>query len=118
MNDLIYSYTRQDAIDDGVFVDVSEVAKNTGFKIPVALTTNLFATHIQKEDETETNKCLKTFLRNLHADIITNANRNESLFTTKVYFDNKTPTIVWVAIEAQSPTDPSPALNCMLPEDY
>jgi len=35
---VIYAYTRRDAIDDGVPVDVSEVAKEAGFKIPVAIT--------------------------------------------------------------------------------
>jgi hypothetical protein len=35
---IIYAYTRADAIADGVLVDVSETAKQTGFKPPVAIT--------------------------------------------------------------------------------
>ena len=31
-------YSRADAIEDGVLVDVSEIAKEAGFKIPVAVT--------------------------------------------------------------------------------
>ena len=35
---VIHSYTRAQAIEDGVLVDVSETAQKVGFKIPVALT--------------------------------------------------------------------------------
>ena len=36
--EVIYSYSRAQAIEDGVLVDVSETAKEAGFKIPTALT--------------------------------------------------------------------------------
>lgn len=36
-------YTRQQVIEDGVLVDVSELAKETGFKIPVAFTAAVWA---------------------------------------------------------------------------
>jgi hypothetical protein len=35
---LVHSYSRREAILDGVLVDVSERAKDHGFKIPVAMT--------------------------------------------------------------------------------
>jgi len=35
---VIFSYTRAQAIADGVLVDVTGVAKETGFKLPVAIT--------------------------------------------------------------------------------
>ncbi len=35
---VIYSYTRAQAIEDGVLVDLTEWAKETGFRIPVACT--------------------------------------------------------------------------------
>ena len=34
---VIFSYTRAQAIEDGILVDVSETAREAGFKIPVAL---------------------------------------------------------------------------------
>jgi hypothetical protein len=40
--DLIYTYTRQEAIEDGVLVDVSETAKEAGFKYPVAVTRSIW----------------------------------------------------------------------------
>lgn len=37
-SDLIHSYTRANAIADGVLVDVTTVAREAGFNFPVALT--------------------------------------------------------------------------------
>lgn len=37
----IYTYTRAQAIEDGVLIDVSEMAEEAGFKIPVAITSAL-----------------------------------------------------------------------------
>lgn len=40
--ELIYSYTRKQAIEDGVLIDVSEEAKSSGFKIPVCIGDRLY----------------------------------------------------------------------------
>lgn len=37
-HDVIHTYTRDDAIQDGVLVDVSQSAREAGFRIPVAMT--------------------------------------------------------------------------------
>src|SRR6185437_8267129 len=44
--EVIYSYTRAQAIADGVLVDVSETAKEAGFKYPVALTRMVFDAYV------------------------------------------------------------------------
>lgn len=36
--EVIYTYTRQQAIEDGVLIDVSRTAREAGFKYPVAVT--------------------------------------------------------------------------------
>ena len=41
--DLIHVYTRAQAIADGVLVDVSAMARQAGFKVPVALTAAVWA---------------------------------------------------------------------------
>ena len=41
--DLIYSYTRAQAIEDGVLVDVSERAKRAGIRYPTACTAGVWA---------------------------------------------------------------------------
>ena len=38
MMKVIYAYTRKQALEDGVLVDAGEMAKEAGFKFPVAIT--------------------------------------------------------------------------------
>jgi len=40
--EVIHRYTRKQAIEDGVLVDVTEQAKRCGFSVPVAMTSALF----------------------------------------------------------------------------
>ena len=40
---VIFSYTRAQAIADGVLIDATELAKQAGFRFPVALTTGVWA---------------------------------------------------------------------------
>ena len=44
---LIFSYTRTQAIEDGVLVDLTEWARETGFTIPVASTRAVWDRYIQ-----------------------------------------------------------------------
>jgi hypothetical protein len=44
--DMVFSYTRTQAIADGVLVDVSETAKEAGFRIPVVVTRALWDQYI------------------------------------------------------------------------
>ncbi|GFK92803.1 hypothetical protein NNJEOMEG_00630 [Fundidesulfovibrio magnetotacticus] len=44
--EIIYSYTRAQALDDGVLVDISAAAREYGFKLPTAVTDNLFHGHV------------------------------------------------------------------------
>jgi hypothetical protein len=43
---VIFSYTRAQAIEDGVLVDLTEWAKETGFRIPVACTSSVWHDYI------------------------------------------------------------------------
>ncbi|WP_419783510.1 DUF6573 family protein [Maridesulfovibrio sp.] len=43
---VIFSYTRKQAIEDGNLIDVTEQAKETGFKVPVAVSLNLYERYI------------------------------------------------------------------------
>jgi hypothetical protein len=45
-DDVIFSYTRAQAIADGVLVDVTETAKEAGFKYPVAVTDSVWNGYI------------------------------------------------------------------------
>lgn len=45
-----YCYTRAQAIDDGVLVDVSETAREAGFRVPVALTRGVWVEAVEWDD--------------------------------------------------------------------
>ena len=42
----IHAYTRKQAIEDGVLVDVSKMAREAGFRFPVAVTRELYDQYI------------------------------------------------------------------------
>lgn len=44
--ELIHSYTRREALDDGVLVDVSESAQEIGIRYPVALTRGVYESYV------------------------------------------------------------------------
>ena len=50
---VIFSYTRAQAIEDGVLVDLTEWAKETGFKIPVACTAAVWNGYVVPPRSTE-----------------------------------------------------------------
>lgn len=54
--DLAHSYTRAQAIADGVLVDVTTTAAEAGFKIPVAMTRAAWADCVEWNDEIEARK--------------------------------------------------------------
>ena len=45
--DVMFTYTRAQAIEDGVLIDATEMAKEAGIKFPVALTQELWARWIE-----------------------------------------------------------------------
>ena len=45
--EVISTYTRAQAIEDGVLVDVSEVAREAGIKFPVAVTRAVWANYVE-----------------------------------------------------------------------
>ena len=47
--EIIYSYTRQQAIEDGVLIDVSGTAVEIGIKYPVAVTAALWVRYIEPD---------------------------------------------------------------------
>ena len=50
-DDLIYAYTRSQALEDGVLVDVSQLASEAGFRYPTAITADLHARITPNERE-------------------------------------------------------------------
>jgi Family of unknown function (DUF6573) len=50
-SDIISTYTREEALNDGVLIDLSEKAKESGFKVPFAVTDTLFNTYLNPSKE-------------------------------------------------------------------
>ncbi len=48
--ELIHAYTREQAIEDGVLVDVSTLAKEAGLRYPVAVTRNVWDGYIVPDE--------------------------------------------------------------------
>lgn len=51
--EVIYSYTRAQAIEDGVLVDLSKWAKELGIRFPVAVTDTVFNQYLVPSKEVE-----------------------------------------------------------------
>jgi hypothetical protein len=49
--EVIHQYTRAQAIEDGVLVDVTETARQMGFTVPVALTAGVYADCVAWTDQ-------------------------------------------------------------------
>ena len=49
-DEVIFSYTRAQAIADGVLIDVTELAKEAGFRFPVAVTAGVWAECVEVPD--------------------------------------------------------------------
>ena len=48
---VIYAYTRAQAIEDGVLIDVTETAREAGIKFPTALTSTIWSDYIAVPEE-------------------------------------------------------------------
>ena len=49
----VYSYTRAQAIEDGVLVDVTDIAKQAGFAFPVAVSEAVWAKYCEFDERAE-----------------------------------------------------------------
>jgi type I site-specific restriction-modification system R (restriction) subunit len=57
--DSISTYTRVQALDDGVLVDVSKEAKHAGFRLPIAVTEAVWQNYIEWSDEDTSNQTIQ-----------------------------------------------------------
>ena len=48
--DLVFSYSRREALEDGVLVDVTETARDAGFRYPVAVTRTVWEQIIEPDE--------------------------------------------------------------------
>jgi hypothetical protein len=126
--DVIYSYTRAAALDDGVLVDVSETAQEAGILYPVAITAAAWADCVQwSETDSEERKVhqdqngrLWDVLWMMRAAII--ANRDASSLPFSVYRvarsgTLRTPQLAWLQADVGPGDDGEPVITIMLPNE-
>jgi hypothetical protein len=117
--EVIHIYTRREAIEDGTLIDVTDTAKTMGFKIPVAVTANLWGSGIADKNYshgTEVGRlreCLLMALRKIRG-----GSMNDSFIEFSFLPDfNEARTVKCFCVCGPA-DDGSPCITVMLPEDY
>jgi len=118
MTQLIYSYTRAQAIADGVLVDVSELAREAGYRFPVAITQTLWCECIQVHDDdvgqNETGR-LWDVLNVLRQRIQTASSVQVVFFDVLIARGGRGPQVVRLKAHCGPGDDLEPVLTLMMP---
>ena len=117
-DNIIFSYTWDDAINDGTFIRVDDqIAQEAGFKWPIAVTASLFHQHIKPNKDTDGTGRMWDILNMFRYAIHNQDNKNRSRcdFIVKLGRENVT---LWATVEARTPQNPEPVITIMLPSDY
>ncbi len=119
--EILDAYSRADAISDGVLRDASKLAKEAGFRYPVALTAAAWATcvcvpdGVPGQDETGRLWDVLTMLR--HASRAAGPDVSTLRFDVLVLNDQTTPKPVRLKAVCGPDDDLAPCLTVMLPDE-
>ena len=121
---VIYSYTRAQALADGVLIDVTDHAKALGFRVPVAVTDHLYNGYVAAvppglESEGQSTAGRLHDLLSL-AMIAARSSKGTDRVTFKVDFlmnPRRKETVEVIAHIGPGDDGASPVLTLMLPED-
>jgi hypothetical protein len=121
-NTVIISYTRAEAIEAGVLIDVTGIAKEAGFRLPVAVTSSVWAeyvtvpTGVEAQDESGR---LWDVLWMLMVAIRTNRDDREIRFRLHVKNDNQDGVNPFIELKAVCGPDDdgTPCVTVMLLEE-
>jgi hypothetical protein len=118
----IYSYTRKQAIDDGVLIDVSNLASEVGIRFPVAVTSALYSGHITPSEDLE--QCGQSVSGRLWDVLIMlrflAANSNEATLRFDVFFlmePGSEPEPVKIKAMCHPGDNREPVITIMYPEE-
>lgn len=116
--DIIYSYTRKQALEDGVLIDVTETAKEAGFVIPVAVTNGLYAEYIEPSESLKnlgqtTNGRLWDVLFMLHLKIHNCPKANTVIYTVAFEKENRMTDEINLKAVIDGGDDGNPVLTIM-----
>lgn len=120
MTDLIYSYTRAQAIEDGVLVDVSELAREAGFRFPVAVTRAVWcdciAVHEEDTGQDETGR-LWDILNVLRSSIPAAGKDDVLYFDVLIAKGGKPPQPVRLKSHCGPGDNREPVITLMMPDE-
>jgi hypothetical protein len=121
--EVIHTYTRAQAIDDGVLVDVSETAKEAGFRFPVALTRAVCAKCVEVPPKVvlqdEEGRLWDVLCMAFFAIKRARQGGEQLLFKLHVRNDNRerTPPLVTLKLVCGPGDDAEPVITIMLPDE-
>ena len=120
---IIFSYTRKQALEDGVQVDVSDIAREAGIRFPVFLTRTVFDAYVaippKVEGQDEAGR-LWDILWMLRVTISKASCAGDRLhFSLYVRNDNRRPRLVQLlaACGALDIDNPQPSITVMMPDE-
>lgn len=123
----IYVYTRSQALDDGELIDISQRAKQAGFKIPVAVTRTVWVNYIEWTEEDTDKQTIQDeagrlwdVLWMLH--VACKQNRDESSINYKLYViprdgHSKKPRLINLKSVISGGDNGEPVITIMLPNE-
>ena len=120
-DNIIFSYTWDDAIADGTFIRVDDIdnqmTNEAGFKWPIAVTASLYHKYIRPSKDTDEKGRMWDILNMFRYTIHNQDNKNRSRCDFIVKLGRKNVTL-WATVEARTPQNPEPVITIMLPSDY
>ena len=104
----VFSYSRKEAIEDEILVDISSLAKSVGFKIHTAITKTLFS-------DIDTEEQLPVLLRTFFEKIKRCQGTGEMMSTDTLNTDGK---VVTVYLHVGPGDHAEPVLTLMTAQDF
>ena len=120
MDDLISCYSRSQAIEDGVLVDVSEVAREAGFTYPSAVTRTVWESCIAvgpRDKGQDERGRLWDVLWMLRWQVNNEPNINPLYFEVLISKDGQTPKPIRLKAHCGPGDTPSPVITLMMPDE-
>ncbi|WP_437671467.1 DUF6573 family protein [Sorangium sp. So ce131] len=120
--ELVFSYARAQAIEDGTLIDVSATARELGVKIPVAVTSTVWGRYVKltpaaiRAGNGEEGR-LWDILWMFRWAAVRNKDQSEILFELHVVTESITPALVKLKAICGPGDDCEPVITIMLPEE-
>jgi hypothetical protein len=118
--ELIAVYTRAQAIEDGVLVDVSKAAREAGIRYPTVVTASVWAKYVQVPDKApwqDESGRLWDILWLARYGMAKADGQSQILFTVNVQNDRRPPRPIRLKAVCGPGDDAAPVITIMLPEE-